>query len=48
MTAQKVDLPLDEISEICRNYRVRELSVFGSYSNDNLKLTTWEQPAGRC
>jgi hypothetical protein len=37
MTAQKVDLPLDEISEICRNYRVRELSVFGSYLREDFR-----------
>jgi hypothetical protein len=37
MTARKIDLPLDEISVICRNYQVSELSVFGSYLSDDFR-----------
>jgi uncharacterized protein len=35
--AHNVDLPLDEISKICRNYRVRELSIFGSYLREDFR-----------
>jgi predicted nucleotidyltransferase len=30
MVVGQVDLPLEKIAEICRKYRVRELSIFGS------------------
>jgi len=35
MTVRKADLPLKKISEICRTYQVRELSVFGSYLRED-------------
>jgi predicted nucleotidyltransferase len=31
MTAQKIELPEKEITELCRRYQVRELAVFGSF-----------------
>lgn len=37
MTAGKIDLPLDKISGICQDYRVRELSVFGSFLGDDFR-----------
>jgi predicted nucleotidyltransferase len=30
VTAENLQLPLDEIREICRRYGVRELAIFGS------------------
>jgi predicted nucleotidyltransferase len=30
-----IDLPLEEIAELCRRYRVRELSLFGSALRDD-------------
>ncbi|MEZ4598624.1 MAG: nucleotidyltransferase family protein [Syntrophotaleaceae bacterium] len=37
MTARKIDLPLQEIAELCRRYRVRELSVFGSFLGEDFR-----------
>src|SRR5262245_23197084 len=37
MVAGHVDLPLDRIAEICRKYRVRELSLFGSALRDDFR-----------
>src|SRR5687768_674104 len=31
----RIDLPLDRLSEICRRYRVRRLSLFGSVLRDD-------------
>lgn len=32
-----LDLPLDEIQDICRRYRVRELALFGSALRDDFR-----------
>jgi hypothetical protein len=37
MTARKIDLPVKEIAELCRRYRVRELSVFGSFLGEDFR-----------
>ena len=36
-TALPIDLPLTEIAELCRRYRVRELSLFGSALRDDFR-----------
>lgn len=33
----KIDIPLDELTEICRRYHVRELAVFGSALRDDFR-----------
>src|SRR3954451_23534500 len=35
--ATKLDLPMDAIQEVCRRYRVRELSLFGSILTDEFR-----------
>lgn len=35
MTLQKLDLPIQEIKKLCRQYRVRELALFGSVLRDD-------------
>lgn len=35
MNAIKIELPQEAIAEICKRYRVRELSVFGSAVRDD-------------
>ena len=36
-TVLPIDLPLTEIAELCRRYRVRELSLFGSALRDDFR-----------
>lgn len=33
----KLDLPLNQISELCRRYTVKELSIFGSVLRDDFR-----------
>ena len=37
MTARKIELPVQEIADLCRRYGVRELAVFGSYLRDDFR-----------
>jgi hypothetical protein len=37
MAARKMDLPLQEIAELCRRYSVRELSIFGSFLGEDFR-----------
>src|ERR1700744_1694449 len=37
MVVGHMDLPLDRIAEICREYRVRELSAFGSVLREDFR-----------
>jgi predicted nucleotidyltransferase len=37
MSGRKIDIPDQEIAELCRRYRVRELSVFGSFLRDDFR-----------
>ncbi len=37
MVIGQLDLPLERIAEICRRYRVRELSIFGSALGDEFR-----------
>jgi len=37
MSEPALDLPLEEIAALCRRYRVRELSLFGSALRDGLR-----------
>lgn len=37
MTAQKIELPEKEITELCRRYQVRELAVFGSFVSGDFR-----------
>ncbi|MCX5856295.1 MAG: nucleotidyltransferase family protein [Deltaproteobacteria bacterium] len=37
MYAQKIDLPIKEITALCKRYNVRELAVFGSAVKNKLR-----------
>lgn len=37
MAAQKIEMPVQEIADLCRRYRVRELAVFGSFLRDDFR-----------
>ena len=37
MSAQKIDLPIKEITALCKRYNVRELAVFGSAVKNKLR-----------
>ncbi len=37
MYAQKIDLPIKEITVLCKRYNVRELSLFGSAVKNKLR-----------
>ncbi|HUO10292.1 MAG TPA: nucleotidyltransferase family protein [Phycisphaerae bacterium] len=37
MVIGRMDLPLERIAEVCRKYRVRELSVFGSVLREDFR-----------
>jgi predicted nucleotidyltransferase len=37
MYAQKIDLPIEEITALCRRYHVRELALFGSAVKNKLR-----------
>ena len=37
MYAQKIDLPIKEITALCKRYNVRELSLFGSAVKNKLR-----------
>jgi len=37
MTAQKIEIPVQEIADLCRRYQVRELAVFGSFLRDDFR-----------
>ena len=37
MTAQKIEMPVQEIADLCRRYQVRELAVFGSYLREDFR-----------
>lgn len=35
---QKIEFPLEELTDLCRRYQVRELSVFGSFVKGNFRV----------
>lgn len=37
MPVQKIEIPAQEITDLCRRYGVRELAVFGSYLRDDFR-----------
>jgi predicted nucleotidyltransferase len=37
MVACHIELPLDQIAEICRKYRIKELAIFGSALRDDFR-----------
>jgi predicted nucleotidyltransferase len=37
MDELRIELPIDKINEICRRYKVRELSVFGSALREDFR-----------
>ncbi len=37
MVAGRIDLPMEQIAAICRKYRVKELSIFGSALRDDFR-----------
>ncbi len=52
MSAPAVELPMDEIAELCKRYHVTELSLFGSVLRDDFRpdsdvdiLVTFEENA---